>query len=71
MTDSFVHLHLHTEYSMLDGASRIDDVVNAAIRDGMPAVGITDHGIMYGVWELYKSARKEGIKPVRGVEGSL
>ena len=69
MTDSFVHLHLHTEYSMLDGASRIDDVVNAAIRDGMPAVGITDHGNMYGVLELYKSARKEGIKPVLGMEG--
>ena len=69
MSDSFVHLHLHTEYSMLDGASRIDDVVKAAVRDGMPAVGITDHGNMYGVLELFKSAKKEGIKPVLGMEG--
>ena len=69
MPDSFVHLHLHTEYSMLDGASRIDDVVTAAVRDGMPAVGITDHGNMYGVLELFKAARKQGVKPVLGMEG--
>ena len=46
--DSFVHLHLHTEYSMLDGASRVGDVVAAVAADGQPAVGITDHGNMYG-----------------------
>jgi DNA polymerase-3 subunit alpha len=69
MTDSFVHLHLHTEYSMLDGASRIDEVVAAAVRDGQPAVGITDHGNMYGVLELYKAARDAGVKPVLGMEG--
>jgi DNA polymerase-3 subunit alpha len=69
MPDSFVHLHLHTEYSMLDGASRIDDVVTAAVRDGMPAVGITDHGNMYGVLELFKAAREQGVKPVLGMEG--
>ena len=69
MSKSFVHLHLHTEYSMLDGASRIDDVVAAAASDGQPAVGITDHGNMYGVLELYEAARKAGVKPVLGMEG--
>ena len=69
MPDSFVHLHLHTEYSMLDGASRVGDVVAAAVRDGQPAVGITDHGNMYGVLELYKEAEAHGVKPVLGMEG--
>ncbi len=54
---------------MLDGASRIDEVVQAAAADGQPAVGITDHGNMYGVLELYKAARAQGIKPVLGMEG--
>src|SRR5437868_801464 len=67
--DSFVHLHLHTEYSMLDGASRIGEVVAAAAADGQPAVGITDHGNMYGVLPLYEAAREAGIKPVLGMEG--
>ena len=67
--DSFVHLHLHTEYSMLDGASRIGEVVAAAAADGQPAVGITDHGNMYGVLPLYEAARAAGIKPVLGMEG--
>jgi DNA polymerase III subunit alpha len=69
MPDSFVHLHLHTEYSMLDGASRIGEVVAAAAADGQPAVGITDHGNMYGVLELYEAAKKQGVKPVLGMEG--
>ncbi|HEY5077867.1 MAG TPA: DNA polymerase III subunit alpha, partial [Acidimicrobiia bacterium] len=69
LTDSFVHLHLHTEYSMLDGASRIGEVVAAAAADGQPAVGITDHGNMYGVLPLYEAAREAGIKPVLGMEG--
>ena len=69
MPDSFVHLHLHTEYSMLDGASRIGEVVAAAAADGQPAVGITDHGNMYGALELYKAARAAGVKPVLGMEG--
>ncbi|MDP9335362.1 MAG: DNA polymerase III subunit alpha, partial [Actinomycetota bacterium] len=67
--DSFVHLHVHTEYSMLDGAARVDDVVAAAAADGQPAVGITDHGNMYGVLPLYEAARDAGIKPVLGMEG--
>src|ERR1700748_2443805 len=68
MPKSFVHLHLHTEYSMLDGASRIGDVIRAAVSDGQPAVGITDHGNMYGVLELYAAARDAGITPVLGME---
>ena len=56
--DSFVHLHLHTEYSMLDGASRIGDVVAAVASDGQPAVGITDHGNMYGALPMYTAARE-------------
>ena len=69
MSKSFVHLHLHTEYSMLDGASRIDEVVAAAQADGQPAVGITDHGNMYGVLPLYQAARERGVTPVLGMEG--
>src|SRR4051795_9960526 len=69
MAESFVHLHLHTEYSMLDGASRIGEVVAAAAADGQPAVGITDHGNMYGVLPLYEAAREAGIKHVLGMEG--
>jgi DNA polymerase-3 subunit alpha len=66
--DSFTHLHLHTEFSMLDGAARVGDVVAAAAADGQPAVGITDHGNMYGVLDFYKAARKQGVKPIVGTE---
>jgi hypothetical protein len=69
MAESFVHLHLHTEYSMLDGASRIGEVVAAAAADGQPAVGITDHGNMYGALAMYEAANAAGIKPVIGMEG--
>ncbi len=69
MTSSFAHLHLHTEFSMLDGAARIGDVMAAAVADGQPAVGITDHGNMYGVLDFYKAARDAGIKPIIGMEG--
>ncbi|MBJ7281733.1 MAG: DNA polymerase III subunit alpha [Acidimicrobiia bacterium] len=69
MSKSFAHLHLHTEYSMLDGASRVSDVVAAALADGQPAVGITDHGNMYGVLPMYEAARDAGITPVLGMEG--
>ncbi len=67
-TDSFVHLHVHTEFSMLDGASRLDELVDKAARDEMPALGITDHGNMYGVLDFYKACRKKGIKPIIGSE---
>ncbi|WP_334110136.1 PHP domain-containing protein, partial [Thermodesulfitimonas autotrophica] len=65
---SFVHLHVHTEYSLLDGAARIRDVVKRAKELGMPALAITDHGAMYGVVEFYKACLKEEIKPVLGCE---
>ncbi len=68
MADSFVHLHQHTEYSMLDGAARIDDVVTAAVRDGQPAMGITDHGNMYGVLDFYRKCNDAGVKPIIGSE---
>lgn len=63
-----VPLHLHTEYSLLDGASRIKDIVAKAKLNNMPAVAVTDHGVMYGALELYKTAKSEGIKPIIGCE---
>ncbi len=71
MAKSFTHLHVHTEYSMLDGAARVEAVVAKAKDDGQPAVGITDHGNMYGVLDFYKAARKIGIKPIIGTEAYL
>ena len=63
-----MHLHLHTEFSMLDGAARIPDVIATAAADGQPAVGITDHGNMYGVLDFYRAARDAGLTPVIGEE---
>ncbi len=71
MSRSFVHLHLHTEFSMLDGAARIHDVVATAAADGQPAVGITDHGNMYGVLDFYRAAREAGVKAVIGTEADM
>ena len=68
---SFVHLHTHTEYSMLDGASRIADLVEAARDDGQPALGITDHGNMYGVLDFYARCRAEGLNPIIGTEAYM
>ena len=65
---SFVHLHLHTEYSLLDGACRIEQTVKQAKKLGQTAVAITDHGVMYGVVDFYKAAKKEGMKPIIGCE---
>ena len=65
---SFVHLHLHTEYSLLDGAIKIEEVVKKAKEYGMPAVAITDHGNMFGAIEMYKECKKNGIKPIIGCE---
>ena len=64
----FVHLHVHTEFSLLDGASRIGDLVHTAKELGMNALAITDHGAMYGVIDFYKACKKEGIRPVIGCE---
>lgn len=65
---NFVHLHLHTEYSLLDGAARIDKVVKVAKSYDMPAIAITDHGNMYGVIPFYDACKKAGIKPILGCE---
>jgi DNA polymerase-3 subunit alpha len=68
---SFTHLHTHTEYSMLDGASRIADVVSTAVADGQPALAITDHGNMYGVLDFYKECKRQGINPIIGTEAYM
>ncbi len=68
---SFTHLHTHTEFSMLDGAARVDDLVRSAAEDGQPALGITDHGNMYGVLDFYAACRKAGINPVIGTEAYM
>ncbi|WP_027628076.1 DNA polymerase III subunit alpha [Ruminiclostridium cellobioparum] len=64
----FVHLHVHTEYSLLDGSNRIKDLIQRIKELGMNSVAITDHGVMYGVVEFYKEALKNGIKPILGCE---
>ncbi len=71
LAGSFAHLHTHTEFSMLDGAARVADVVAAAAADGQPALGITDHGNMYGVLDFYAECRKAGITPVIGTEAYM
>ncbi len=68
MAKSFAHLHVHTEYSMLDGASRLGELISAAKQDGQVGIGITDHGNLYGALEFYKQCTAEGIKPVIGTE---
>jgi DNA polymerase-3 subunit alpha len=69
--DSFVHLHVHSEFSMLDGAARVNDLVRAAAADGQPAVAITDHGVLYGVIDFTQAAQDAGIKPLIGIEAYL
>ena len=68
---SFAHCHVHTEFSILDGASRIDDLVAVAAADSQPAVGITDHGNMYGVLPFYAACRKAGVTPLLGTEAYM
>ena len=68
MSTPFVHLHVHTQYSMLDGAIRVSDLIESAKNFGMGAVAITDHGAMYGALEFYEKAKKAGIKPLVGCE---
>ncbi|MEY4397306.1 MAG: polymerase subunit alpha [Actinomycetota bacterium] len=71
MTDSFVHLHVHTDNSMLDGAARIDPLLDAAVAQGMPAIAMTDHGTLFGAFEFWKKANDRGIKPIIGIEAYL
>ena len=63
----FVHLHVHSEYSLLDGAARISDLISRAKELGQKAIAITDHGVMYGVVDFYPEAKKQGIKPHHGL----
>ncbi len=65
---AFTHLHVHTEYSLLDGSSKIEELVHRAKELGMDSMAITDHGVMYGVIDFYRAARKEGINPIIGCE---
>src|SRR3954453_3081328 len=67
-SDSFVHLHVHSEYSMLDGAARVSDLFAGAERMGMPAVAMTDHGNLFGAYDFYKQAKKTSVKPIIGLE---
>ena len=69
--DSFVHLHVHTEYSMLDGAARVGELLGEAVRMGMPAIAMTDHGNVFGAYDFYKTAKAAGIKPIIGMEAYL
>lgn len=66
--DKFVHLHVHTEYSLLDGSSKVEDLLDRAVELGMDSLAITDHGSMFGVIDFYKQAKKRGINPILGSE---
>jgi len=68
MTDSCAHLHVHSEYSLLDGAAKIDRLAERAASFGQPALALTDHGVMNGAVELYQACKKHGIKPIQGCE---
>lgn len=71
MSLDFVHLHVHTEYSLLDGVNRIDSLLDKVKSDGMNSVAMTDHGVMYGLFEFWSHANEKGIKPIIGVEAYL
>ncbi len=70
-SDSFVHLHVHTEYSMLDGAARLTDLFKETVAMGMPALAMTDHGNVFGAYDFYKQAKAAGVQPIIGMEGYL
>jgi len=69
--ESFVHLHVHSEYSLLDGFCRLPQLVQRAKQLGMPAIALTDHGALYGAVDFYRLAIREGIKPIIGLEAYL
>ncbi|MCW3157605.1 DNA polymerase III subunit alpha [Micropruina sonneratiae] len=71
MADGFVHLHCHSEYSMLDGAARLKDLVSGCEQMGMPALAVTDHGNLFGAYEWYKVAKGSAVKPIIGLEAYL
>ena len=64
----FVHLHVHSQYSILDGAASVNDLVGKAKADGMTALALTDHGTMFGIKEFHAACKKAGIKPILGCE---
>ena len=70
-SDSFVHLHVHSEYSMLDGAARVGPLIDAAVEQGMPAIAVTDHGNMFGSYDFWHTATAAGIKPIIGTEAYI
>ena len=70
-SDNFVHLHVHTEYSMLDGASLLDGLFQRTAELGMPAIAMTDHGNLHGAYDFYSKARQHDIKPIIGIEAYL
>lgn len=69
--DSFAHLHVHTDYSLLDGAAKIDKLVSEVAAQNQPAVAITDHGYLFGAFEFWKAAQKAGVKPIVGIEAYM
>ena len=71
MAGSFTHLHVHTHYSLLDGANKIPELVKRAKALGMDSLAITDHGNMFGVVEFFNECKKEGIKPILGMEAYM
>ena len=68
MTSNFTHLHVHTQFSLLDGAAKISDLVGYAKELEMESLAITDHGVMYGAIDFYQECKKQGIKPIIGCE---
>src|SRR3954451_14513031 len=71
MADSFVHLHVHTEYSMLDGAARLKQMFAEVDRQQMPAIAMTDHGNMHGAYDFHKRAAEVGVTPIIGIEAYI
>ena len=71
MADSFAHLHVHTEYSMLDGAARISELMQAVEEQKMPDVAMTDHGNVFGAYEFWRAAKAQGVKPIIGTEAYI
>ena len=65
---SFCHLHVHTDFSALDGACKVEDLVAQAVSNGMPAVAVTDHGVLSGAIQFYQKAKAAGVKPIIGLE---
>ena len=69
--NEFVHLHVHSEFSMLDGACRLDKLVDRALELEFPALAITDHGVMHGVIDFYQQAKAKNLKPIIGCEAYI